>query len=144
MKQYVMIIGFFLQIAPVLCFGQDWQQKTPTVCDSCTVLTPTEVRKANRIYDDRAECYAQYIAAVKLADRWRENYDLKAKQADKLRQKVQTLQQVLDMTDAEFEDFQKQVKKLQNQQKLLRTVVWILSGYAVASTAVAAVFIAAN
>lgn len=144
MKKFVTVIGFFLQIVPALCFAQDWQQKKPTACDSCTVLTPTEVRQVNRIYDDRAECYAQYIAAVQLADKWRQNYDLKSKQADKLREQQLTMQQVQDMTDAEFEQLQQQVKKLHTQQKLLRTVVWVLSGYAVASTAVAAVFIAAK
>lgn len=144
MKKYVTIIGICLLIVPALCCAQDWQQKTPTDCDSCTVLTPNEVRQANRVYDDREECYQQYVAAVELADRWRQRFDIQFKQHQLLHQEMKTRQQVQQLTDAEFEKFQKEVLKLQRALKRNKTLVWILAGYGVASTAVAAFFIASK
>jgi hypothetical protein len=144
MKKFVLIIGICLQIVPALCFGQDWQQKTLLDCDSCTVLTPSEVRKTNRIYDDRTECYQQYIAAVRLAERWEQNYNIKVRQLDKLGEELLTRQQVQNLTDTEYQELQENVRKLQKALNRNKTLIWILAGYGAATTVVAAVFIGVN
>ena len=116
-------------------------QKIPTAIDSSTTFTPDEVRKLNRIYDDRAECYAQYVNAVKLAQRWQQRYDIKVRQYDKLAAELLTKEQVQALTDEQYAQFQKDVQKLSKSVNRWKAVVWVLAGYGAAATVVAAVFI---
>lgn len=116
-------------------------QKTPTAIDSSTTFTPDEVRKLNRIYDDRAECYAQYINAVELAQRWQQRYDIKVRQYQKLEGELLTKEQVQALTDEQYAQFQKDVQKLSKSVNRWKAVVWVLAGYGAAATVVAAVFI---
>ena len=142
MKQNAQKIGFCLQIALLLCCMQGLAQpKTLIACDSCTVLTPIEVKRANRVYDDRNECYQQYINVVAIATRMQERHNLQIKALEKAQSEMYTRQQVQEMTDAQLEDFQKTIKKLQKAVNRNKTLVWILTGYGAAATVVAAVFI---
>lgn len=105
------------------------------------MLTPTEVRTANRIYDDRDECYQQYIAAVKLATAWQQRYDIQVRQLDALGTEIMTREDIQNLTDAEYVQLEKQVKRLSGALKRWKFAVWILAGYSVATTVVVAVVV---
>lgn len=93
------------------------------------------------MYDDRNECYEQYINVVAIATRMQKRHNLHIKALEKAQAEMYTRQQVQEMTDAQLEDFQKTTKKLQKAVNRNKTVVWILTGYGAAATVVAAVFI---
>ena len=128
-------------LLPLFCGAQDLPKKIPTAPDSITTNYATEARKGNRIYDDRDECYAQYVNAVKLAKRWQQRYDVKVRQYDKLAEEMLTKEQVQALTDEQYAQFQKDVRKLTKSVNRWKAVVWVLAGYGFASTVVAAVFI---
>lgn len=73
-----------------------------------------------------------------------QRHQLKTKALEKAKAENKTLTEVLALTDAEFKAYQKQTRKLQRSVKRNKTLVYILAGYGVAATVVAAFFIAAN
>ena len=116
-------------------------QNTNTANASDTITEADAARIGNRIYDDRDECYAQYVNAVKLAKRWQQRYDVKVRQYDKLAEEMLTKEQVQALTDQQYAQFQKDVQKLSKANNRWKAVVWVLAGYGAAATVVAAVFI---
>jgi hypothetical protein len=78
---------------------------------------------------------------VQLATKWEQNYNIKSKAMDALRSELRTRQEIQQLTDAEFAKFQKQVEKLSKANNRWKAVVWVLAGYGLASTVVAAVLI---
>lgn len=132
-------------IVLLLTYGTSaFGQNTITASASDTITEAEAARIGNRIYDDRDECYAQYINAVQLAQRWQQRYDVKVRQYDNLVAEMRTKEQVQALTDAEYAQFQKDVQKLSRSVNRWKAVVWVLAGYGAAATAVAAVFIATN
>lgn len=117
-------------------------QKILSEPDSLTESYANEARLGNRIYDDRNECYEQYINVVEIATRMQERNDLLIKALEKIKAERYTRQQVQEMTDKQYRKFQKDIIKLQRSIKRNKTLVWLLAGYGAAATAVAAVFIA--
>lgn len=105
------------------------------------VLSYLDVLKSNRIYDDRNECYEQYINLVAVATNWQETYDIQNRQLKKLQAEKITRAKVQEMTDKEFKRLQKQVKKLLRSLRRTKTFLWVLVGYGVVSTAAVAVLV---
>jgi hypothetical protein len=128
-------------LLPLFCGAQDLPQNTNTANASDTITEADAARIGNRIYDDRDECYAQYVNAVKLAKRWQQRYDVKVRQYDKLAEEMLTKEQVQALTDQQYAQFQKDVQKLSKANNRWKAVVWVLAGYGAAATVVAAVFI---
>lgn len=143
MIKFVTVIGICLQIALQSCFAQDSIPKTSTVCDSCIVLSPEDVRKSNRIYDDRDECYAQFQEAVRVSAKWQQLYfDLKGKnrQLEKLKEQYRideaSYEEFIELSVDELNTLDKKLQRLDKKVKRRNMWLYIAGGIIAAETVV--------
>lgn len=113
--------------------------------DSTTVLclTEEEVRVFNDIYDGREECYEHFLRAVELVRNLR-NLDVQLRRNNRKLEKLVERYQLdevdyetaLQLSADDMSALQKEIHKLNKKVNRRNTLLYILSGVAVAETVV--------
>ena len=117
--------------------------KNSTAQDSTTVicLTETELRAFHDIYDGRDECYDHFIEAVRVSRKWQNLY-FKLKSTNR---QLEKLKEQYRLDEADYEEFialsveelntlNTKLTKAEKKVHRRNTIIYILSGAAVAET----------
>ncbi|MGB1317085.1 MAG: hypothetical protein ACPG5W_02700 [Flavobacteriales bacterium] len=148
MMRLLLLIGIYLTIALQDCTAQDSIKRLSTASDSCTCWTSEDVRKSNRIYDDRDACYAHFLEAVRVSGVWQDLYsDLqgKNKQLEKLKEQYRideaSYEEFIELSVDELNTLSKKLNRLQKKINRRNTWLYVLGSVVVVETAIIAVVV---